>query len=104
MTLHEAAKLSQETANLSQYFAKLMDTKKERFVRLCNKWTSARALADDLATLGYPVGGRTCTSWRSRSFEKLPYGAVQAVKLAAERKKLEQSKAWSRSLQEAAEL
>ena len=85
----------------SQFFAKMMNVKKERFVKLCLKWDSASDLADDLYSIGYKASERTCSNWRSRSFKKVPYNAVQAVKLAAEIKSLNQAKAWAQSLTDA---
>lgn len=92
-------------AEVPQFFAKMMNAKREKFIKLCQKWDSARELADDLSTIGYEQASeRTCTNWRNRAFKKVPYNAVQAVKLAAEMRKQKQSREWSKSLEEAASL
>ena len=86
----------------SHFFAKMMNAKRERFVKLCLQWDSARDLADDLSSIGYSKASeRTCSNWRSRSFKQVPYNAVQAVKLAAEVKRLNEAKAWAQSLEDA---
>ena len=92
-------------AEPSQFFAKMMSVKRERFVRLCLQWDSARELADDLMSIGYSQASeRTCSNWRGRNFKKVPYNAVQAVKLSAEIKKHKQLKSWEASLIEASAL
>jgi hypothetical protein len=84
-----------------QFFAKILQSKKERFVQLCVKWDSAEDLASDLAEIGYEVSPRTVTNWRNRSFKRVPYAAVQAVKYAIEIKRQRQAEMWAASLKEA---
>lgn len=92
------------TSNPSQFFANMMNSKNERFTRLCLKWGSAKELADDLATIEYDVSERTVSNWRSRNFKRVPYNAVQAVKYLTEKKKLQASQQWSEALREAQSL
>ena len=91
-------------ANDLQFFAKMKEAKKERFVALCNQWGSARELCDDLAKLPHIVCERKVAGWRNREFKRVPYNDVLAVKLAAEKRLLSEANRWAKSLKEAAEL
>ena len=97
MTRHNSAENPQSFAEIRQW-------RRNRFVKVCLNWPSARALADDLASIGYPVSERTCTNWRNRTFSRLEDDAVQAVKLAAQYRKLNEANAHAQHLQELAAL
>lgn len=93
-----------ERAELPQFLANILASRRERFVTLCRSWGSAEALASDLSEIGHIVSARKCTSWRNRTFGKLPDADIQAVKLAVQFRKLNAAQAHARTLREASAL
>lgn len=90
-------------ADVPQYFAKMRNAKRERFVALVNRWDSARELADALYSIGYTKASeRTCTNWRNRTFKRVSYEAVLAVKLATERRQVALAKQYAKDVRDAA--
>ncbi len=87
----------------SQFLAEMI-SKKERFVKVCLEFDSARQLADELTAIGCETSERTASNWRSRNFKKLPYDGVKGVQYIVEKKKLEASLKWSEAIKKAQSL
>jgi AAA15 family ATPase/GTPase len=92
--------MTEKPSNLTEK----LSSSNERFAKLCNKFDSARHLADELALAGYEISESKATRWRNRQFKRVYYCDVQAVKYAFQKMKLKQSHEWAEALREAQEL
>ena len=91
------------SADHPHFFADAFDTirqrRRERFVRQCLVWASARSLADDLASLGVEVSERRCAEYRARQFKSRPGEVADAVAFLVERRKVAEAKAELRRIE-----
>ena len=99
MSRHLPAQSKRKTAKL----ADLLDWQKERFVRRCQIWPSAQALADDLTAHGFECSVRQAGAWRSRQLKKMPGDANFAVRWLLEEHKTREALGLARAIKELAD-